>query len=196
MLHPDQTERRATLRHKVVLPALCWSTSRPDFYAVTEDISIHGISFRSSVVLDLNEDLTCSIRHVGQVVGTVSRLSAETFVVRVGAKTRSAESIVKNLLALARRQRPSEVPSRAHRRVVPLQAHVAVQLTCGRSLPGKLLNVSASGAALFIDEHVELGVLLKIGGTWARVARQFESGVGAMFLDPLDPVDVSEHILL
>lgn len=196
MLQADQPERRAIPRHRVILPAMCWSARRRDFYAVTHDISAHGICFRSSVVPNVDEDLTCSIRHVGHVEGTVARASAETFVFRVRAQAQSAGKIAKSLLALSRQQEQPEEPSRLYRRVIPLQTQVDVQLPCGRFMPGKLLNVSATGAALFIDEPVELGALLRIGGTWAKVARQFESGVGAAFLAPLDPQDVSEEVRL
>ncbi|MCJ2036509.1 PilZ domain-containing protein [Methylobacterium sp. J-068] len=121
---------------------------------------------------------------------------AETFVVKIHARTPSIASIAKDLVALARQQFVPDTPSRVHRRIVPLRTQVAVHLPCGRTIPGKLLNVSASGAALYVGEPIELGTQFRIGETWASVVRQFESGVGAAFLEPLDPQSVSEHIQL
>jgi hypothetical protein len=190
------TERRARARHKVILPALCWNRGRADFYAVTEDVSPDGIHFRSALVPHVDEDLTCSIRHIGQVEGTVIRVSTQAFVIRVRARPKTAAGIARDLMHLARQQVPAAEPARVHPRVIPLKTDIAVQLACGRILRAKLLNVSASGAAVYLDEPIELGAPLRIGRTWARIARQFERGVGATFEVPLDPRDVSERIVL
>lgn len=63
-------------------------------------------------------------------------------------------------------------------------------------LPGRLINVSASGAALALDHTLASGARITIGGTTAQVVRIFRDGIGAAFAFPLDPAQVHAGIRL
>jgi hypothetical protein len=189
-------ERRTVPRHKVVLPALCRSRTRPDFYAVTDDLSADGIRFRSATVPPLDEDLVCSVRHVGQFEARVVRREAGRFVVRVLDRPLPVAEVARRLLSEAEEQSRGAEPIRVHPRIVPRQRAVAVVVADGRVLPGRLLNVSASGVGLALTEPVAVGVGLTIGRTRATVMRVFPDGVGAAFVVPFDPAAVDESIVL
>ncbi|WP_336485934.1 PilZ domain-containing protein [Methylobacterium nigriterrae] len=96
--------RRVAKHHKVILPALCWSRGRADFYAVTADVSSDGIRLRSSTVPQVGEVLTCSIRHIGQVQGRVVRAGDREFVMRVLARRHVTVSVARTLIFLAQQQ--------------------------------------------------------------------------------------------
>ncbi len=66
----------------------------------------------------------------------------------------------------------------------------------GRVLPGRLINVSASGAALALDHTLASGARITIGATAAQVVRIFRDGIGAAFAFPLDPAQVHAEIRL
>lgn len=182
-------------KYKIILPALCWGRGRPEFYAVTDGLSSSGIRFRSSTMPLVDEEITCSIRHVGQLNGRVVRSGSQAFLVRVLAKKHILDAVAREMRWLSAQQETRVVP-RAHPRITPTRTDVTIELVDGRVLPARLLDVSASGVAFAIDEPLEIGNLILIGRTWARIACHFENGVGAAFVTPLDPHEVGEQITL
>lgn len=181
---------------RLILPALCWNRQRSDFYAVTADVSVLGLRFRSSVVPDPGETLSCSIRHAGSLEAQVIECGKEHFVTRVLRAEAPLPVIVRRLLELAADQNGDDVPQRAHPRFVPDHPDILVTMACGTQILGRLINVSASGAAVRIDVPLEPGTQITLGRTPATVARCFGEGIGAAFLQPLPAAELGPHILL
>jgi hypothetical protein len=179
-----------------LLPALCWSQSRSDFYAVTEDVAQYGIRFKAAVVPTVGETLTCSIRHTGSLETRVIRVARERFAVRVLRAEYPLRLVAQNLLALAEEQNALPVAQRAAERIVPEIADVVVTTPYGTMIPGRVMNVSATGAAVSVDEPIEVGTLIMIGSTPAKVARCFDNGIGAAFLAPLQGGQVDPRVVL
>ena len=190
------TERPASELRTVFLPALCWSRRQPDFYAVTQDLSPDGITFRSAAEPAVDEPLTCSIRYIGQVETRVVSVDDNLFVVRLMSSRQRAAEVARTMLALSREQGRSFESARAHPRINPARKDVLVTLEDGRVLPGRLINVSASGAALALDHALARGARIMIGATAAQVVRIFRDGIGAAFAFPLDPAQVHAEIRL
>ena len=189
-------ERRMTPRVKLVLPALCWSRSRSDFYPVTEDVAQDGIRFECATTPLLGETLTCSIRHTGSMETRVVRVGKQRFAVRVLRAEYPLRLVAQNLLSLAEEQNAAPVAQRIHERIVPDAADVVVTTPHGSMIPGRVLNVSVSGAAVSVDEPIAIGTLIMIGSTPAKVARSFENGIGAAFLSPLQGGRVDSTVVL
>ncbi|GJE63647.1 hypothetical protein LNAOJCKE_0844 [Methylorubrum aminovorans] len=192
----SMTEHLTPDLYTVILPALCWSRRQPDFYAVTQDVSREGISFRSAAEPALDEQITCSIRYIGQVDARVVRTDDRLFLVRLKASRQRAAEVARTLLALSREQERTLQPARAHPRISPDRKDVLVTLEDGRVLPGRLINVSASGAALALDHTLSAGASITIGSTAAQVVRIFRDGIGAAFAFPFDPGQVHAGIRL
>jgi PilZ domain len=190
------TERPASDLRTVFLPALCWSRRQADFYAVTQDLSPDGITFRSASEPAVDESLTCSIRYIGQVETRVVSVDDNLFVVRLMTSRQRAAEVARTMLALSREQGRSFESARAHPRINPARKDVLVTLEDGRVLPGRLINVSASGAALALDHTLASGARITIGATAAQVVRIFRDGIGAAFAFPLDPAQVHAEIRL
>ncbi|MEE7459058.1 pilus assembly protein PilZ [Methylorubrum populi] len=190
------TDRTIPDHHTVILPALCWSRRQPDFHAVTQDISRSGIVFRSAVSPQIDQLLTCSIRYIGLLEARVTGTEENRFTVRVRASRQRSAEIAGTMMALAREQEPSLDTPRVHPRISPTRKDVLVTLVDGRILPGRLINISASGAALSLDYGLANGTPITIGGTAARVVRTFPDGIGAAFTFPLDPAQVHAGIQL
>ena len=189
-------ERREALRYKVVLPALCFGEARPEFYAVTDDVSVGGIRFKSATRVRPDETLTCRIRHIGAVEARVIRIEPASFVAKVLTRRPAADHIARGLVMVAKRQVDPHAPARVHARIVPRRRDVRVALADGATVTGALLNVSASGAGLIVDPSPEPGAVITLGRTVARVARHFDGGIGVIFLKPFDPAEVTEDIVL
>lgn len=183
-------------RTKLILPALCWSRYRSDFYAVTVDVSVAGLRFRSAQVPGLGETLTCSIRHAGTLEALVTHRAKTDFVARITWAEAPLSIVVRRLLDLAEDQNGDPTPQRAHPRFVPNRPDILVTTESGIQAPGRLINVSASGAALRVDISLEPGMRITLGRTPATVARRFEDGFGAAFLEPLAGENVGPHVSL
>ncbi|SDA09315.1 hypothetical protein SAMN02799622_00064 [Methylobacterium sp. UNC378MF] len=179
-------------RHVVILPALCWNQRRRDFYAVTADVSTEGIRFRSSSLLAAGEDLTCSIRHVGTLEARIARAAGQEFIVSVRGGRATLAELARQFVTLARAQDLQPEPIRAHRRIVPKQKIVQITTASGQAFLGHVLNVSASGIALLVDQELEIGAMIQVGQKSATVMRHFTHGVGAAFAEPFAPSAVHE----
>lgn len=190
------TEHTSSAHHTVFLPAICWSGRQPDFHAVTQDLSRKGIVFRSAVTPPLDQSLTCSVRYIGLIETRVIGTEENRFTVRVRASRQRAAEIAGTMMALAREQGPSLDTPRTHPRISPARKDVLITLVDGRILPGRLINISASGAAVSIDHRLANGTPITIGTTAARVVRTFPDGIGAAFTFPLDPAQVHAGIRL
>lgn len=190
------SDSRSEARFKVILPALCWGRGRADFYAVTEELSSAGIRFRSSIIPFVEEALTCSIRHAGSVETIVLRTSPNSFTVRVLRADHPLGLVVQSLVSLGKAQNPPPIATRVHRRIVPNMRQVLVKTAVGTMLPGLIINISASGVAISLEESLDVGTLITVGRTKAKVARRFDDGIGASFLTPLHQDKVGPHVVL
>ncbi|CAA2100362.1 hypothetical protein MBUL_00632 [Methylobacterium bullatum] len=190
------SDRRSEARYKVTLPALCWGRHRQNFYAVTDDLSSDGIRFKSSVVPAVDERLTCSIRHAGSIEAIVVRAETSAFAIRVLSADHPLGLVVQSLLSVAKSQNPPPLVTRACPRIVPDIQDVLVTTEAGSMLPGRVINISASGVAVSMEEPLDVGTLIVIGRTRAKVARRFDNGIGAAFLSPLHEDAVGPHIVL
>ncbi len=183
-------------RHFVILPALCWNQRRRDFYAVTTDVSVEGIRFRSALYLAPGEDLTCSIRHVGLLDVRIEWTAGQEFVGSIRGGRTALADLASQFVTLARAQALRPEPLRLHDRIVPRQKIVEVALEGGNAFPGHVLNVSASGVALLVDRFLALGTTIRVGRKLACVKRHFTHGVGAAFFEPFEPDAVHEAMTL
>jgi hypothetical protein len=183
-------------RHLVMLPALCWSLRRRDFYAVTADVSPEGIRFRSASLPSAGEDLTCSIRHIGTLEARIAHVAGQEFVACVRGGRATLADLARQFVSLARAQDLHAEPIRVHRRIVPKQKIVEVTTDSGQAILGHVLNVSASGIALLVDQELEIGATIQVGRKSATVVRRFTHGVGAAFAEPFAPAAVHEAMAL
>ena len=187
---------QATTQTKLILPALCWNRYRSDFYAITMDLCAIGLRFGSAVVPDLGETLTCSIRHAGTLEALVIERGRSQFVARVLRAEQSLPATVRRFLDLAGEQNTEAPRHRVDPRFVPDRPDILVTTASGVQVPGRLLNVSVSGAALQVDIPLEPGMRITLGRTPATVARCFEDGIGAVFLAPLARESCGPHVTL
>lgn len=191
MIHRSSASLRT-----LILPAYCRSREQFEFHAVTKDIYQSGISFRSATKPQIDQVLTCSVRYVGVFEARVVETEGHLFIVRVLTSRERGGEIARTMLALAHEQvRPLEA-WRAHSRISPMNKDVLITVDDGRILPGRLINVSASGAALVVEDTLEPGARIVIGSTPARVVRDFRGGIGAAFIAPLDPAQIHADIRL
>lgn len=180
------TQRQASARHVVVVPALCLRTNGQEFHAVTVDMSMEGLRLRSATLPRLDEWLTCNIRGVGMTEVRVSWVGACDFLVRLTGKDPTPGEVARRLIEISRGQIRVREAVRTDRRIVPQRTAVQVRLADGTPVEATILNLSASGVALALDVPMAVGQEIVVGRRRATVARLLTHGVGAAFEEPLE----------
>lgn len=178
----------------VAIPAYCRVVGQEGFYAVTADLSVHGVRLRAARIPRRGETMECRIRHVEPFEGTVIRTSDADFVLKVGG--RSPGAVARQLLGAARTQLGTDEPVRQHRRIVPAERAVGVSFQEGGTVSGEIVDISASGIAVRVGRRPGIGTIVVLGATPAQVVRHFEGGFGAAFLRPFDPGEVHVDLIL
>jgi hypothetical protein len=178
----------------VAIPAYCRVVGQEGFYAVTADLSVQGVRLRAARIPRRGETMECRIRHVDPFEGTVIRTSTADFVLKVGG--RSPGAVARQLLGAARTQLGTDEPVRQHRRIVPTERAVGVSFQEGGTVPGEIVDISASGIAVRVGRRPGIGSIVVLGATTAQVVRHFDGGFGAAFLRPFDPGEVDVDLIL
>ena len=190
------TERQASPRHPVILPALCARWNGTEFHAVTVDMSTDGLKLRSATLPRPDEALTCHIRGVGAVESRVAWVGTCDFGVKVTGKDPAPGEVARRLIEMSRRQSRQSTVARVSPRIVPVHTAVQVTLEDGTRVVAQIINLSASGVALRLDASLAVGQSIVVGQQPATVARQNEHGIGAAFVEALDDGAVGEHTVL
>lgn len=178
----------------VAIPAYCKVADQEGFYAVTADLSVHGVRLRAARIPRRGETVECRIRHVDPFEGRVVQVSTADFILKVGG--RSPGAVARQLLDASRLQLGTNEPIRVHRRIVPADRDVEISMQDGRAAPGEIVDISASGVAVRTGLRPDIGTILVLGATPAQVVRRFEGGFGAAFLRPFDPGEVHADLIL
>ncbi|TXM92008.1 PilZ domain-containing protein [Methylobacterium sp. WL122] len=188
--------RKQSSRRAVILPSLFWSRARPDFYAVTCRLGADGIRFRSAIIPNPGEHLTCSIGLVGTLEVRVAHTAERAFTVKPAPGRQHNTAIARTLVELAGRQSRRLDRHGTSPRIVPRRTEVAVALADGTVLKGRLAEVSIARADVYLAAPVAVGAKVRLGATEAVVAHSFRNGIGAYFLSPLDPDLLDEGLVL
>lgn len=81
-------------------------------------------------------------------------------------------------------------------RVIPLDPTIDLTLADGRAVAARVIDLSATGAALETALRPPVDTALTVGRRRARVVRHTDTGVAVRFVLPLRPEDVSAGIRL
>lgn len=172
VLLPDGEERDCTVRF-----------GEPETMMITPALAAEG------------DRLVCHVRGFGVFEGIAGCQIATGQEVR----TRGTPSHLARLaarIAWHRRGAAGEGNQREHDRIVPFVADVTVRIASGEGMPGTLLDLSATGAALRLPARPEVGDPIVVGRRRATVVRHLDDGIAVRFVLPLPPQDVTPEIIL
>lgn len=182
------------VRYKIVLPGRCSFSGRGDYSCVTEAVDADGVEIRARARGSVGQRVTAWIRHLDRIEGLVSRHTSNGFVMTIlGNRTRKAE-IARQLVGLAQQQ--DDGKARRHERIKPRNQETTVDIYGMGRVPARLLDVSASGAALSLDYSPPVGEIVIVGSTSARVVRHLSEGIGVAFQNDIPFNLLDEDIVL
>ena len=193
---PASAERR---RHNRVLVAVLGRymlPNRHEYPCQTVEMSPGGVLFTAPVKGAVGDRVIAYLEHIGRVEGEIARHVPDGFAMTIAATTRKRDKLAAQLTWLANREALGLEEDRGHERIVPRQLTTIMRLQNGRELAVRLIDVSRSGAAISMENPLDIGTAVVLGRTAGRVIRHFHGGVAVEFTLPISPDRFDENIKL
>jgi len=189
-------ERRRHQRVKVNLLGRFMLSDRRDFPCQVIDMSPGGMAVVTSIVGTPGERVIAYVDHLGRLEGKIARLIENGFAMTISATSRKRDKLAAQLTWLANRQILNLPEDRRHGRFVPKKALARLILPNGTNVTCRVIDLSASGAAVAIapDLRPAVGSAVTIGKTTGRVVRHIEDGFAIEFIRLQHPDAIEDNV--
>lgn len=127
------------------------------------------------------ERVIAYIDHLGRLEGTILHQSDNGFMMQMSATERKRDKLAAQLTWLANREILNMAEDRRHGRIVPKRPMTTVILPNGTNITCRIIDASASGAAIASPERPTPGMLVMVGKLQGRVVRHIEDGFAIEF---------------
>jgi hypothetical protein len=178
---PLADERRRFQRVRVNLLGRYMLADRREFPCQVTDMSPGGMAMIAPVSGQVGERVIAYVDHVGRLEGVIARQFQNGFAMTVGATTRKRDKLAAQLTWLANRHILNLPEDRRHGRFTPRNPAARLILPNGLNIACRIIDLSASGAAVKTDQRPEIGALVTVGKTTGRVVRHLEEGFAVEF---------------
>ena len=174
-------ERRRTQRVKISVLGRYMLADRREFPCQTLDMSPGGLALFAPVRGEIGERVVVYLDQLGRVEGTIARHMETGFAIAMTLPLIKREKIADKLTWLANRTALGLPEDRRHERIEPVHKRTTLKTVEGHEYPARLIDVSASGAALTSTAKFPVGTGVTIGRTPGTVVRVFEGGMAVEF---------------
>lgn len=189
-------ERRKHQRVKVSLMGRYMLSDRREFPCQTLDMSPGGLAIIAPVKAPLADRVIVYLDQIGRVEGIVARHIENGFAIALNVPLLKREKLAEQLTWLANRHALGKPEDRRHERITPRLTRSTVTLPNGSSAPGKLVDISISGASIKTDLKVTMGMRVTIGATPGVVVRVYDGGFAIEFIRALPAETFSDTVKL
>jgi hypothetical protein len=193
---PLAEERRRHQRVKVNLLGRYMLSDRQEYPCQVVDMSPGGILLIAPVSGRVGERVIAYVDHLGRLEGQIAREVNNGFAMTISATTRKRDKLAAQLTWLANRQILDLPEDRRHGRFVPRNAMARLVLPNGTNVACRVIDVSASGAAVSINPTLRppVGAAVTIGKTPGRVVRHIEDGFAIEFTRLQHPDSIEDNV--
>jgi hypothetical protein len=178
---PSADERRRFQRVRVNLLGRYMLADRREFPCQVTDMSPGGMAIIAPVSGQTGERVIAYVDHIGRLEGVITRQFQNGFAMTVSATIRKRDKLAAQLTWLANRHILNLPEDRRHGRFTPRNPMARLILSNGLNVPCRIIDLSASGAAIKSDHRPEIGALVTLGKTTGRVVRHLEDGFAIEF---------------
>ena len=179
---PLSQERRRFQRVRVNLLGRYMLADRREFPCQVTNMSPGGMAVIAPVAGQVGERVIAYVDHVGRLEGVVARQFQNGFGMTIGATKNKRDKLAAQLTWLANRHILNLPEDRRHGRITPRNPAGRLILPNGVNIAVRVIDISASGAAIATDQRPEIGALVTIGKTAGRVVRHIEDGFAIEFI--------------
>jgi hypothetical protein len=191
---PMSEERRRFQRVRVNLLGRYMLADRREFPCQVMDMSPGGMALIAPVSGKAGERVVAYIDHLGRLEGTIVRVYPNGFAMSIAATQRKRDKLAAQLTWLANRHILNLPEDRRHDRIVPRDPRTVMVLDNGTSIPCRIVDMSLSGAAVATADKPEVGALVMLGKTQARVVRHVDDGVAVEFTRMQNPDFLEDNV--
>jgi PilZ domain len=191
---PMSEERRRFQRVRVNLLGRYMLADRREFPCQVMDMSPGGMALIAPVSGKAGERVVAYIDHLGRLEGTIVRVYPNGFAMSIAATQRKRDKLAAQLTWLANRHILNLPEDRRHDRIVPRDPRTVMVLENGTSIPCRIVDMSLSGAAVATADKPEVGALVMLGKTQARVVRHVDDGVAVEFTRMQNPDFLEDNV--
>jgi hypothetical protein len=177
-------ERRRHQRVKVNLLGRYMLADRREYPCQVIDMSPGGMALAAPVLGAPGERVIAYVDHLGRLEGKIARMIDNGFAMTISATSRKRDKLAAQLTWLANRQILNLPEDRRHGRFTPRNQMGRLILPNGTNITVRVIDVSASGAAISINPDLRppVGSPVTIGKTPGRVVRHIEDGFAIEFM--------------
>src|SRR6186997_1056638 len=168
---PLAEERRRHQRVKVNLLGRYMLADRREFPCQVVDMSPGGMALQAPIAGQPGERVIAYVDHLGRLEGKVARTFESGFAMTISATLRKRDKLAAQLTWLANREILNLAEDRRHGRIVPKRPVTTIIMPNGVNLTCRIIDASASGAAIASTERPALGLLITIGKLQGRIVR-------------------------
>jgi hypothetical protein len=181
LILPLSEERRRFQRVSVNLLGRYMLADRREFPCQVSNMSPGGMALIAPVAGEVGERVIAYVDHVGRLEGVIARQFQNGFAMTIGATSRKRDKLAAQLTWLANRHILNLPEDRRHGRITPRNPMGRLILPNGVNIAVRVIDISASGAAIKTDQRPEIGAAVTIGKTTGRVVRHLEEGFAIEF---------------
>jgi len=181
LIPPLSEERRRFQRVSVNLLGRYMLADRREFPCQVSNMSPGGMALIAPVAGEVGERVIAYVDHVGRLEGVIARQFQNGFAMTIGATSRKRDKLAAQLTWLANRHILNLPEDRRHGRITPRNPTGRLILPNGVNVAVRVIDISASGAAIKTEHRPEIGSAVTIGKTTGRVVRHLEEGFAIEF---------------
>jgi len=193
---PLAEERRRHQRVKVNLLGRYMLADRREFPCQVVNMSPGGMLVIAPVTGNPGERVIAYIDHLGRLEGQIARQVENGFAMTISATSRKRDKLAAQLTWLANREILNLPEDRRHGRFTPRNPVARLILPNGTNVTCRVVDLSASGAAVSIAESLRpaVGSAVTIGKTTGRVVRHIENGFAIEFTRLQHPDSIEDNV--
>jgi hypothetical protein len=193
---PRAEERRRHQRVKVNLLGRFMLADRREYPCQVVDMSPGGMAVVAPVTGNPGERVIAYVDHLGRLEGKIARILDNGFAMTILATSRKRDKLAAQLTWLANRQILNLPEDRRHGRFTPRNPLARLILPNGTNVTCRVIDVSASGAAVAIAPELRpvVGAAVTIGKTPGRVVRHIEDGFAIEFTRLQHPDFIEDNV--
>jgi hypothetical protein len=191
---PLNEEKRRFQRVRVNLLGRYMLADRREFPCQVLDMSPGGMAIVGPVSGKAGERVVAYIDHVGRLEGTIIRVLSTGFAMSIAATPRKRDKLAAQLTWLANRHILGLPEDRRHDRIIPKNPRTTMIMPDGKALICRIIDMSLSGAAIGSELRPEIGIMVTLGKTPARIVRYIENGFAVEFTRMQHPDFLEDNV--
>ncbi|WEX07066.1 PilZ domain-containing protein [Chelativorans sp. AA-79] len=178
---PMRAERRSFQRVKISLYGRYMLQDRSEHSCRVIDMSPGNVALKAERIGRKGERVVVYLHHIGRIEGRIARVFDEGFAMTINASERKRDKLASQLTWLANRHELDLPEDRRHERITPGNPMSTIRLPDGHEHPCRIVDLSASGAAIETAPKPAIGTPVFLGNLRGEVVRHFEHGFALEF---------------